>query len=116
MKIKLFSILLIGVVLFSMSLPTSYAAAEKTLGQLKAEAEANRKAYNAAKAEKELTEAETHEDIVWECADLMYFVNVLMYKEGVTWKEVFDELDRRHKKENQYKSKLKKENAYDQNY
>lgn len=46
----------------------------------------------------ELTEAETHEDIVWECADLMYFVNVLMYKEGVTWKEVFDELDRRHKK------------------
>ena len=52
MKIKLFSILLIGVVLFSMSLPTSYAAAEKTLGQLKAEAEANRKAYNAAKAEK----------------------------------------------------------------
>lgn len=61
MKIKLFSILLIGVVLFSMSLPTSYAAAEKTLGQLKAEAEANRKAYNAAKAEKELTEAERNQ-------------------------------------------------------
>lgn len=61
MKIKIFSLLLIGVVLFSMSLPTSYAAAEKTLRQLKAEAEANRKAYNAAKEEKELTEAERNQ-------------------------------------------------------
>ena len=46
----------------------------------------------------EVCEAETHDDVVWECADLMYFLNVLMYKEGVTWKEVMQELDRRHKK------------------
>ena len=46
----------------------------------------------------ELTEAETHEDVVWECADLLYFINVLMYQEQVTWKQVLDELDRRHKK------------------
>lgn len=46
----------------------------------------------------ELTEAKTHEDVVWECADLLYFINVLMYQEQVTWKQVLDELDRRHKK------------------
>ena len=34
---------MIGVILFSMALPTSYAK-EKTLRELKAEAEANRKA------------------------------------------------------------------------
>lgn len=56
-KFKIFSILMIGVILFSMALPTSYAK-EKTLRELKAEAEANRKAYNEAKKEKELTEAE----------------------------------------------------------
>lgn len=46
----------------------------------------------------ELTEAEDHEEAVWECADLLYFVSVLMYQEKVTWKQVLDELDRRHKK------------------
>lgn len=46
----------------------------------------------------ELTEAEDHDEAVWECADLLYFMNVLMYQEGVTWKQVLDELDRRHKK------------------
>ncbi|MDD7416712.1 MAG: bifunctional phosphoribosyl-AMP cyclohydrolase/phosphoribosyl-ATP diphosphatase HisIE [Treponemataceae bacterium] len=46
----------------------------------------------------EVCEADNHDDVVWECADLMYFLNVLMYKEGVTWKEVMAELDRRHKK------------------
>ena len=46
----------------------------------------------------ECIEAESHDDLVWECADLLYFLNVLMYKEGVSWKEVYDELDRRHKK------------------
>ena len=45
----------------------------------------------------ELCEAETKEDVIWEAADLIYFVNVLMYKEGVTWKDVYDELDKRHK-------------------
>ena len=46
----------------------------------------------------ELTEAEDHEEAVWECADLLYFMSVLMYQEKVTWKQVLDELDRRHKK------------------
>ena len=45
----------------------------------------------------ELCEAEGKSEVIWEAADLMYFVNVLMYKEGITWKDVYDELDRRHK-------------------
>ncbi|MBR5646929.1 MAG: bifunctional phosphoribosyl-AMP cyclohydrolase/phosphoribosyl-ATP diphosphatase HisIE [Treponema sp.] len=45
----------------------------------------------------ELCEAESKEDVIWEAADLLYFVNVLLYKEGVTWKDVYDELDKRHK-------------------
>lgn len=46
----------------------------------------------------ELCEAEAKEDVIWEAADLLYFINVLLYKEGVTWKDVYDELDKRHKK------------------
>jgi len=46
----------------------------------------------------ELTEAENKDDVIWECADLLYFVNVLMHREGVSWQNVLDELDRRHKK------------------
>ncbi len=42
-------------------------------------------------------EAETKQDVVWEAADLFYFMNVLMYREGVTWHDVYAELDRRHK-------------------
>ena len=45
----------------------------------------------------ELCEAEGKDEVIWEAADLIYFVNVLMYKEGVTWKDVYDELDKRHK-------------------
>lgn len=45
----------------------------------------------------ELTEAETKEDVIWEAADLLYFMNVLIYKEGVTWDDVYAELDKRHK-------------------
>ena len=45
----------------------------------------------------ELCEADGKDEVIWEAADLIYFVNVLMYKEGVTWKDVYDELDRRHK-------------------
>ncbi len=45
----------------------------------------------------ELCEAENRDEVIWEAADLLYFVNVLMYKEGVSWKDVYDELDRRHK-------------------
>ena len=46
----------------------------------------------------ELTEAEEKDEVIWEAADLLYFVSVLMYKEGVTWQDVYNELDRRHKK------------------
>lgn len=45
----------------------------------------------------ELCEADSKNDVIWEAADLIYFVNVLMYKEGVTWQDVYDELDKRHK-------------------
>ena len=45
----------------------------------------------------ELTESEGTEDVIWEAADLLYFVSVLMYKEGVDWQDVYNELDKRHK-------------------
>lgn len=48
-------------------------------------------------AEELCDEAETKEDVIWEAADLLYFVSVLLYKEGVDWKDVYDELDKRHK-------------------
>jgi len=47
---------------------------------------------------KELCEAKSHEEIVWEAADLLYFTSVLMTRAGVTVQEVMNELDRRHKK------------------
>ena len=46
----------------------------------------------------ELTEAEGKDEVIWEAADLLYFASVLMYKEGVTWQDVYNELDIRHKK------------------
>lgn len=48
-------------------------------------------------AEELTDEAENKGDIVWEVTDLIYFMSVLMYKEGVTWQDIYDELDRRHK-------------------
>lgn len=48
-------------------------------------------------AEELCDEAENKADVIWEAADLLYFVSVLLYKENVTWKDVYDELDRRHK-------------------
>jgi phosphoribosyl-ATP pyrophosphohydrolase/phosphoribosyl-AMP cyclohydrolase len=47
---------------------------------------------------KEICEAKTHDEIVWEAADLLYFSTVLMTRAGVTVQEILDELDRRHKK------------------
>jgi phosphoribosyl-ATP pyrophosphohydrolase/phosphoribosyl-AMP cyclohydrolase len=47
---------------------------------------------------KELCEAKTREEIVWEAADLLYFSTALMTRAGVTVREILDELDRRHKK------------------
>ena len=46
----------------------------------------------------ELTQASGREDVIWEAADLLYFVSVLMRRERVSWQEIYDELDRRHKK------------------
>ena len=46
----------------------------------------------------ELCAAETHDEIVWEASDLLYFTTVLMARGGVTVQEILDELDRRHKK------------------
>lgn len=48
-------------------------------------------------AEELTDEAENKNDVIWESADLLYFVSVLMYKEGVTWQDIYQELDRRHK-------------------
>lgn len=60
MKAKFVSLFMILLITFSMFLPTSYAR-EKTLDELKAEAEANRAAYNKAKNQKTLTEAERNQ-------------------------------------------------------
>jgi len=46
----------------------------------------------------EVCTAKTHDEIVWEVADLLYFTTVLMTRSGVTVAEVLSELDRRHKK------------------
>ena len=48
-------------------------------------------------AEELTDDAESKDEVIWEAADLIYFVSVLMYKEGVSWQDVYDELDRRHK-------------------
>ncbi len=49
-------------------------------------------------AEELTDEAETREDYIWEFADLFYFLSVLMYKQNINWKDILDELDKRHKK------------------
>ncbi|GHU69571.1 hypothetical protein FACS189450_02680 [Spirochaetia bacterium] len=46
----------------------------------------------------EVCTAKTHDEVVWEAADLLYFTTVLMTRAGVSVAEVLDELDRRHKK------------------
>ncbi|MBQ9207383.1 MAG: bifunctional phosphoribosyl-AMP cyclohydrolase/phosphoribosyl-ATP diphosphatase HisIE [Treponema sp.] len=48
-------------------------------------------------AEELCDDADSKDEVIWEAADLLYFVSVLMYKEGVSWQDVYDELDRRHK-------------------
>jgi phosphoribosyl-ATP pyrophosphohydrolase/phosphoribosyl-AMP cyclohydrolase len=45
----------------------------------------------------EVCTAKTHDEVVWEAADLLYFATVLITREGLTVQEVLDELDRRHK-------------------
>ncbi|GAB1482672.1 imidazole glycerol phosphate synthase subunit HisF [Treponema sp.] len=46
----------------------------------------------------EVCTAETHDDLVGELADLLYFVTVLMARSKVSVTELMGELDRRHKK------------------
>ncbi|MDR0586709.1 MAG: phosphoribosyl-ATP diphosphatase, partial [Treponema sp.] len=46
----------------------------------------------------EVCAAKTHDEVVWEAADLLYFTTALMTREGVNVEEVLAELDRRHKK------------------
>jgi phosphoribosyl-ATP pyrophosphohydrolase/phosphoribosyl-AMP cyclohydrolase len=46
----------------------------------------------------EICTAKTHDEIVWEAADLLYFTTALITRAGVSVEEVLDELDRRHKK------------------
>jgi phosphoribosyl-ATP pyrophosphohydrolase/phosphoribosyl-AMP cyclohydrolase len=46
----------------------------------------------------ELTEAQGKDEVIWECADLLYFTTVLMNREGVSFRDVLGELDQRHKK------------------
>jgi phosphoribosyl-ATP pyrophosphohydrolase/phosphoribosyl-AMP cyclohydrolase len=51
-----------------------------------------------AEEAEELCTAKTHDEVVWEAADLLYFTTALMTREGVSVEEVLAELDRRHKK------------------
>jgi phosphoribosyl-ATP pyrophosphohydrolase/phosphoribosyl-AMP cyclohydrolase len=45
----------------------------------------------------ELCTAKTHDEKVWEAADLLYFTTALITRENITVAEVLDELNRRHK-------------------
>ena len=47
---------------------------------------------------RELCEAKTHEELIWEAADLLYFTTALIARSNVKLEEVLNELDRRHKK------------------
>jgi len=47
---------------------------------------------------KELCDAKNSEEIIWEAADLLYFMTVLMTRAGVSVQEILEELDRRNKK------------------
>jgi len=46
----------------------------------------------------ELIEAKEHDHIIWETADLLYFITVLLAKNKIEFKEVLHELHRRRKK------------------
>ena len=46
----------------------------------------------------EVVEANTRDEIIWEAADVLYFLTVIMAKNDVTYKDVLNELRRRRKK------------------
>jgi phosphoribosyl-ATP pyrophosphohydrolase/phosphoribosyl-AMP cyclohydrolase len=72
--------------------------AHPTPGSYTATLDAQRVREKITEEAEELIEAKATGDLTWEAADLLYFVSVLMYQEGVSWQNVLDELDRRHKK------------------
>ncbi len=45
----------------------------------------------------EVALAEDHDSLRWECADLIYFLTVLMTQQGISWEEVLHELQSRSK-------------------
>ena len=67
-------------------------------GSYTATLDAKRVREKIAEESVELCEAQGFDDVVWEAADLIYFVSVLLQKEKVSWNDVLAELDRRHKK------------------
>ncbi len=46
----------------------------------------------------ELIEAKSKDEIIWEAADVIYFITVLLAKNKITFNEIIDELYRRRKK------------------
>jgi len=46
----------------------------------------------------EVVEAKTRDEIIWEAADVLYFLTVILAKNDVTYKDVLNELRRRRKK------------------
>jgi len=46
----------------------------------------------------ELCKAKTNDEIIWEAADLLYFITVLMTRAGVSVAEILAELEKRHRK------------------
>ena len=60
--------------------------------------DAKRVREKVAEESAELCEAQGFDEVVWEAADLIYFVSVLLQKENVSWGDILAELDRRHKK------------------
>lgn len=72
--------------------------ANPTPGSYTASLTAERVREKIEEEAEEVTEADGKDEVIWECADLLYFLNVLMCQEGVKWNDVMNELDRRHKK------------------
>ena len=67
-------------------------------GSYTATLDAKRVREKVAEESAELCEAQGFDEVVWEAADLIYFVSVLLQKENVSWGDILAELDRRHKK------------------